>query len=131
MNGNITKEGIRADLEWMHRVGIRGFQNFDAALMTPQIIEKRLTYMTPERKDAFKFTAQLADSLGLEMAIAGFPGWSESGDHLSLFFILLKLKNSLNILSDSSYPKFAASQSFTINIVWYNIDLSVNDKSLK
>jgi hypothetical protein len=79
MNGNITKEGIRADLEWMHRVGIRGFQNFDAALMTPQIVEKRLTYMTPDWKDAFRFTTNLADSLGLEMAIAGSPGWSESG----------------------------------------------------
>src|ERR1035441_2199538 len=31
MNGNITKEGIKLDLEWMHRVGIAGFQNFDAA----------------------------------------------------------------------------------------------------
>jgi hypothetical protein len=79
MNGNITKEGIRADLEWMHRVGIGGFQNFDAALMTPQIVEKRLVYMTPEWKDAFLFTTKLADSLGLEMAIAGSPGWSESG----------------------------------------------------
>ena len=79
MNGNITKEGIRADLEWMHRVGIGGFQNFDAALMTPQIVEKRLVYMTPEWKDAFQFTTRLADSLGLEMAIAGSPGWSESG----------------------------------------------------
>src|SRR5450759_674853 len=79
MNGNITKEGIRADLEWMHRVGIGGFQNFDAALETPQIIEKRLVYMTPDWKDAFLFTTKLADSLGLEMAIAGSPGWSESG----------------------------------------------------
>ncbi len=32
MNGNITKDGIKLDLEWMHRVGIVGFQNFDAAL---------------------------------------------------------------------------------------------------
>lgn len=79
MNGNITKEGIRADLEWMHRVGIGGFQNFDAALSTPQIVNKRLVYMTPEWKDAFKFATKLADSLGLEMAIAGSPGWSESG----------------------------------------------------
>lgn len=79
MNGNITIEGIRADLEWMHRVGIAGFQNFDAALMTPKIVEKRLVYMTPEWKDAFRFTTNLADSLGLEMAIAGSPGWSESG----------------------------------------------------
>jgi hypothetical protein len=79
MNGNITKEGITADLEWMKRVGVGGFQNFDAALATPQIVEKRLVFMTPEWKDAFKHTAALADQLGLEMAIAGSPGWSESG----------------------------------------------------
>ena len=35
--------------------------------------------MTPEWKDAFKYATTLADQLGLEMAIAGSPGWSESG----------------------------------------------------
>src|SRR5512139_3784578 len=79
MSGNITKEGIKADLEWMKRVGIGGFQNFDAGLNTPQIVAMRLVYMTPEWKDAFKYTATLADELDLEMAIAGSPGWSESG----------------------------------------------------
>ncbi len=79
MNGNITKEGIQKDLEWMKRVGIGGFQNFDANLGTPQVVSKKLDYMTPEWKDAFKFTTELAKKLGLEMAIAGSPGWSESG----------------------------------------------------
>lgn len=79
MNGNITKDGISKDLKWMSRSGIGGFQNFDAALMTPQIVKKRLTYMTPEWKGAFSFATKLADSLHLEMAIAGSPGWSESG----------------------------------------------------
>ncbi len=65
MTGNITKEGIRADLEWMKRVGIGGIQNFDAALTTPQVVPKRLVYMTPEWKDAFHFTAGLADQLKL------------------------------------------------------------------
>src|SRR5215467_13429536 len=79
MNGNITKDGIKLDLEWMNRVGIGGFQNFDASLGTPKLVENRLTYMTPEWKDAFLFTTKLADQLGLEEAIAGSPGWSESG----------------------------------------------------
>src|SRR5690348_11661307 len=79
MNGNISKEGIKLDLEWMHRVGLGGFQNFDAALSTPQVVKKRLAYMTPEWKDAFKYATVLADQLGLEEAIAGSPGWSESG----------------------------------------------------
>jgi hypothetical protein len=79
MNGNITKDGIRKDLIWMHESGIGGFQNFDASLMTPQIVDKRLTFMTPEWKEAFRYTTKLADSLKLEMAIAGSPGWSETG----------------------------------------------------
>ena len=79
MNGNISKEGIKLDLEWMHRVGVGGFQNFDAALATPQVVDHRLAYMTPEWKDAFKYATTLADQLGLEEAIAGSPGWSESG----------------------------------------------------
>ena len=79
MNGNITKEGIKLDLEWMHRAELGGFQNFDAALFTPKVVQTRLVYMTPEWKDAFKYATTLADQLGLEEAIAGSPGWSETG----------------------------------------------------
>ena len=79
MNGNITQEGIKLDLEWMHRIGLGGFQNFDAALATPQVVNKRLVYMTPDWKAAFKYATILADRLGLEEAIAGSPGWSETG----------------------------------------------------
>jgi hypothetical protein len=79
MNGNISKDGIKLDLEWMHRSGLAGFQNFDAALQTPQVVDHRLAYMTPEWKDAFKYATTLADQLGMEEAIAGSPGWSESG----------------------------------------------------
>ena len=79
MNGNITKEGIKLDLEWMHRAGLGGFQNFDAQMSTPQVVDKRLAYMTPEWKDAFKYATTLADQLGMEEAIAGSPGWSETG----------------------------------------------------
>ncbi|RZJ98029.1 MAG: glycoside hydrolase [Novosphingobium sp.] len=79
MNGNVTKDGIAKDLAWMKRVGIGGMQNFDANLMTPQIVKDRLVYMTPGWKDAFRFTASEADRLGLELAIAASPGWSETG----------------------------------------------------
>jgi len=79
MNGNITEDGIAKDMAWMKRVGIGGMQNFDANLMTPQIVDKRLVYMTPEWKHAFHFAANEADRLGLELAIAASPGWSETG----------------------------------------------------
>lgn len=79
MNGNISKDGIAKDLAWMKRVGIGGLQNFDANLRTPQIVDKRLIYMDDGWKDAFRFTAAEADRLGLELAIAASPGWSETG----------------------------------------------------
>ena len=79
MNGNITQEGIKLDLEWMHRSHIGGFQAFDAALFTPQYVKDRLVYMTPPWKDAFRYATTMADQLGMEEAIAGSPGWSETG----------------------------------------------------
>jgi len=79
MDGNITEDGIRSDLEWMHSVGIGGMQNFDAALTTPQRVNSRLIYMTPDWQRAFQFAASTAARLGLELSIAGSPGWSESG----------------------------------------------------
>jgi len=79
MNGNVTLDGIRKDMEWMSRIGIGGLQNFDAALVTPQIVKERLVYMTPPWKKAFRFAASEADRLNLELGIAASPGWSETG----------------------------------------------------
>jgi len=79
MNGNVTKDGIRKDMEWMKRIGIGGLTAFDANLTTPKIVDKRLIYMHPDWKDAFKYAVGLADRLGLELAIASSPGWSETG----------------------------------------------------
>ncbi|PLK26435.1 glycosyl hydrolase [Novosphingobium sp. TH158] len=79
MNGNVTKDGIAKDLAWMKRVGIGGLQNFDAAMQTPQAVAKRLVYMDDGWKDAFRFTADESDRLGLELTIAASPGWSETG----------------------------------------------------
>jgi hypothetical protein len=79
MNGNITKEGIKLDLEWMHRTGVAGFTVFEGSIDTPQVVKKRLVYMTPDWKDAFRYATNTADRLGLEMTIASSPGWSATG----------------------------------------------------
>jgi hypothetical protein len=79
MNGNITKEGIRLDLEWMHRVGLGGTTIFEGSIDTPQVVRNRLVYMTPEWKDAFRYATTTADALGMEMSIASSPGWSATG----------------------------------------------------
>jgi hypothetical protein len=78
LNGNVTKEGITADLEWMKRVGIAGMQMFDGNLATPVFVDKRLVWMTPDWKDAFHHAGAEAARLGLEMAMAASGGWSET-----------------------------------------------------
>ena len=82
MDGNITREGIKADLDWMHAAGIAGVQQFDAGgsmMMGMQPIVERKPYMQDGWKDAFRYAVRYADSLGMEMAIASAPGWSSTG----------------------------------------------------
>lgn len=63
----------------MKRAGIGGAQSFDVNLQSPQIVDQRLVYMTPAWKSAFRAAAREADRLGIELAIASSPGWSETG----------------------------------------------------
>ena len=56
-----------------------GVHNFDAALGTPTIVDKRLIYMDEGWKDAFAYAVKVADSLGLEFTVASAPGWSSTG----------------------------------------------------
>lgn len=79
MNGNVTRDGIRKDLLWMKESGVGGVQVFDAGLDIPTVVQNRLSYMSDGWKDAFNYAAELADSLGLEFAIAGSGGWSDTG----------------------------------------------------
>lgn len=76
MNGNVTQAGIRADLEWMKRVGVGGLQHFDASLHTPQVVAERRVFMSEAWRADFHFAAQEAERLGLELAIASSGGWS-------------------------------------------------------
>src|SRR5882757_3432017 len=47
VSGNISEPGITADLEWMHRVGIGGFQLFDGDLGLQTFVPKPVVWMTP------------------------------------------------------------------------------------
>src|SRR5258708_19826547 len=51
MNGNITKEGIDSDLDWMKRVGIGGFPHFHAQLNTPTGVYTHLRFFTPQAEN--------------------------------------------------------------------------------
>lgn len=79
MNGNISMDGIRKDLMWMHRVGLGGVQIFDAGKNTPQVVPHRIIYMTPEWKACYAYAVRLADSLNMEATMTATPGWSNTG----------------------------------------------------
>jgi hypothetical protein len=79
MNGNIAEEGIKLDLDWMHSVGVGGVTIFEGAISTPQVVPKRLIFMTPGWKQAFNYAVNTARNLDMEVAIASSPGWSETG----------------------------------------------------
>jgi hypothetical protein len=78
-NGNVTKEGITKDLEWMKRVGIGGMQLSDVGSGGGQTVEKKILWGSPEWYDAVRHAAAEADRLGLEMSIFSSAGWSETG----------------------------------------------------
>jgi hypothetical protein len=77
--GNVTKEGITKDLEWMKRVGIAGMQLADVSSGRGQTTEKKIEFGSPERMDALRHAASESRRLGLEMALFSSPGWSETG----------------------------------------------------
>jgi hypothetical protein len=76
MNGNITKEGITADLEAMQRVGIGGAQIFNVLEGIPL---GPVDYMSPEWLDMVQHAAKEADRLGIELCFHNCAGWSSSG----------------------------------------------------
>ncbi len=76
MNGNITREGITADLEAMSRIGLGGAQIFNVSEAIP---EGPVGYMSPEWRALVKHAVQEADRLGIELCMHNCAGWSSSG----------------------------------------------------
>jgi (4-O-methyl)-D-glucuronate---lignin esterase len=79
MDGNVTREGIQRDLEWMRRVGVGGVILKDIGLTTPQRVDTPVRYMTPAWQEAARFAAHVAARLGLGISVASSPGWSGAG----------------------------------------------------
>jgi hypothetical protein len=77
--GNVTKEGITKDLEWMKRIGIAGMQLADVSFGMGQSVDQKIMFGSPEWLDAVRYAAAEADRLGLEMAIFSSAGWSLTG----------------------------------------------------
>ncbi len=76
INGNITKDGIAADLEDMKRVGIGGAQILDVEIYLPP---GPVRYNSDSWHEHVQFAIKKAAELGLEIDIANSSGWSGAG----------------------------------------------------
>src|SRR5688572_7595567 len=76
MNGNVTREGITADLEAMKKIGLGGAQIFNVSEAIP---DGPAPFMSPQWQELFVFAVKEADRLGLEVCVHNCAGWSSSG----------------------------------------------------
>ena len=77
-DGNVTKEGITADLEAMSANGIGGVYLFTIGSQRAGsgIVDKPAIPLTDYWWDVIKYTASEADRLGLKMALNACDGWA-------------------------------------------------------
>ncbi len=76
MDGNVTKEGITADLEAMKQAGIGGAQLFTVAQGIPK---GPVDYMSPLWREMTLHAVKEAGRLGIELCLHNCAGWSSSG----------------------------------------------------
>ncbi|MBN2162882.1 MAG: hypothetical protein JXR25_13485 [Pontiellaceae bacterium] len=80
MNGNVTKEGITADIEAMAEVGVGGAQIFNVADMSScNVPEGPCNYMSDEWLEMVRHAVVEADRAGIEICMHNCAGWSSSG----------------------------------------------------
>lgn len=79
MGGNVTAEGAALDLEWMKRVGIGGVHAFSGAIMDPKVVAEPAPFMSATWQQVFRQSLDSARTAGMEVTIAGSPGWSQTG----------------------------------------------------
>ncbi|HTQ09220.1 MAG TPA: glycosyl hydrolase [Fimbriimonadaceae bacterium] len=76
LNGNITKEGITADLEAMKRVGIGGVLIMETDQGAPV---GPVDFGSPQWRDLFHHAVEEAHRLGLQINMNDDAGWAGSG----------------------------------------------------
>ena len=79
IGGNISREGIDADLQAIADAGISGVQWFHGSGGMWPGTTRHLTQLTPEWEDMVSYVGRKADSLGLRLTIQTCPGWSMAG----------------------------------------------------
>jgi len=76
MDGNLTREGMTADLEAMRRAGIGGATFLEVNIGIPR---GPVDFMSLQWQDLFAHAMSEADRLGIQIALGAGPGWCGAG----------------------------------------------------
>lgn len=76
MDGNLSREGITADLEAMRKAGLGGVVICEVSVGVPR---GPVQFMSPEWRKLFAHVVSEAERLGLEITLNAGPGWTGSG----------------------------------------------------
>lgn len=76
MDGNLSREGLTADLEAMQAAGIGGVMIMEVDVGVPKGPVK---FMSTEWRQLFKHVVTEAERLGLQITLNAGPGWTGSG----------------------------------------------------
>lgn len=76
MDGNLTREGITADLEAMRAAGLGGVIICEVNVGVPR---GPIEFMSPEWRKLFAHVVREAERLGLQIELNAGPGWTGSG----------------------------------------------------
>ena len=76
MNGNISKEGLTADLEYMKRASYGGAMMFNVGVGIPK---GSVDYASPQWDEMTLHAVKEAERLGLELYLQNSPGYSGTG----------------------------------------------------
>jgi hypothetical protein len=76
VSGNVSKEGITADLEAMKHIGLGGAQLFN---VDQSDVKGPVVFMSPQWRELVKHTLNEAARLQLDISMQACEGWSESG----------------------------------------------------
>ena len=76
MDGNVTREGLHADLEAMKAAGIGGAIYLEVGIGVPR---GPVAFMSEEWQELFGYAVSEAKRLGIQIALGAGPGWTGSG----------------------------------------------------
>ncbi|MEW6998382.1 glycosyl hydrolase [Colwelliaceae bacterium BS250] len=112
MDGNVSVEGINADLQAMNKIGLGGVQIFEVGVAIPQ---GPVGTFDEAHMKVYQAAFDKADELGMEVTLHNSPGWTSSGGPWITPDKAMQLLvwTDQTVIGDGSEQKIFLTQPFT------------------